>query len=90
MRASALRTLIIDTLDLRPLLGRVRCPVRMLGGDRDGIVPRRYEAELEAGLPDVLRVEHSNCGHYPQYTHVATVAAEVLNFLHLKPGPDQT
>lgn len=90
VRASAQRTLLIDTLDLRSLVGRVRCPVLMLGGDRDGIVPRNYEAELEVGLPDVRRVVLTNCGHYPQYTHPTTVGAEVLQFLPLKTGPEPT
>jgi pimeloyl-ACP methyl ester carboxylesterase len=62
--------------------------VLMLGGDRDGIVPRWCEAVVEAGLPDVRRVEFGDCGHYPQYTHPAAVAAEVLRFLPLKPGPE--
>lgn len=87
-RACALRSLMLDRLDLRPLLGRVRCPVRMVGGDRDGIVPRWCEAEVEAGVPEVRRVEFAGGGHYPQYTHVAATAAEVARFLPLKPGPD--
>ncbi len=87
-RACALQTLMLDRLDLRPLLGRVRSPVLMIGGDRDGIVPRRYEAEVEAGVPDVRRAEFRGCGHYPQYTRVAETAAEVVQFLPLKAGPE--
>ncbi len=86
-RACALRTLMLDRLDLRPLLPRVRCPVLMVGGDRDGVVPRWCEAEVEAGVPDVRRVGFAGGGHYPQYTHAAATAAEVFRFLPLKPGP---
>jgi pimeloyl-ACP methyl ester carboxylesterase len=80
-RAAALRSLAIDRLDQRPLLPQIRQPVLMVGGDRDRIVPRRYEAELEAGLPDVRRIEMTPCGHYPQYTHPAATAAAVRGFL---------
>jgi pimeloyl-ACP methyl ester carboxylesterase len=80
-RAAALRTLMLDRLDLRPYLSAVRCPVLMLGGDGDSIVPRQYEAEVEAGLPDVRRVEFAGCGHYPQYTRPAGSAAAVVGFL---------
>jgi pimeloyl-ACP methyl ester carboxylesterase len=85
-RACALRSLMLDRLDLRPRLGRVRCPVLLIGGDRDGIVPRGCEAEVEAGVADVRRVELAGCGHYPQYTHVGEAAATVLRFLPLKAG----
>lgn len=81
VRAAARRGLILDKLDLRPMLPRVRCPVLMIGGDRDTIVPRRFEAEVEAGVPDVRRVEFSPCGHYPQYTHPAQMADEMKRFL---------
>jgi pimeloyl-ACP methyl ester carboxylesterase len=80
-RAAALRTLIIDTIDLRPMLGRIRQPVLMIGGDRDALVPRPLEAELEEMLPDVRRVEFSPCGHYPQYTVPRPMAEAVADFL---------
>lgn len=81
VRAAARRALILDKLDLRPMLPAVRVPVLMIGGDRDTIVPRRYEAEVEAGVPDVRRVEFSPCGHYPQYTHPRPMADEMRQFL---------
>ncbi|QEL15436.1 alpha/beta fold hydrolase [Limnoglobus roseus] len=80
-RAVARRVLELNKLDLRPLLPRVRVPVLMLGGDRDTIVPREFEAEVERGLSDVRRVEFTPCGHYPQYTHPSAMAAEVRRFL---------
>ncbi len=81
VRAASRRALILDKLDLRPLLPKVRCPVLMIGGDRDTIVPRRYEAEVEAGVPDVRRVEFAPCGHFPQYTHPTMMADEMRRFL---------
>jgi pimeloyl-ACP methyl ester carboxylesterase len=81
IRAACYRALTIGSLDLRPLLPGVRTPVLLVGGDRDRIVPRRYEAELEAGLPDVRRAEFAECGHYPQYTHPLATAGAVEEFL---------
>jgi pimeloyl-ACP methyl ester carboxylesterase len=80
-RAVARRTLLIDQLDLRPLLPRIPHPVLLIGGDRDRIVPRWCEAEVEAGLKDVRRVELSPCGHYPQYTMPDRTAEAIRGFL---------
>jgi pimeloyl-ACP methyl ester carboxylesterase len=77
IRAAARRALILDQLDLRPLLPAIPHPVLMIGGDRDALVPRECEAELERGLPDVRRVEFRPCGHYPQYTMPAAMADEI-------------
>lgn len=87
VRAAARRALILDRLDLRPQLAAIRCPVLMIGGDRDAIVPRRYEAEVEAGVPDVRRIEFEFCGHYPQYTHPGMMAEEMQKFLCRGPSP---
>lgn len=66
--------LIIATLDLRPLLPKVTIPVRMIGGDRDRIVPMPCEQELLTLLPNVERIEIPGCGHLPQYTHASLLA----------------
>lgn len=81
IRASALRTLAIDRTDLRPLLPAIRVPVLLLTGDRDPLVPPECAAELERGLPNARRVEFTNCGHYPQYTHPAAMADAIRAFL---------
>jgi pimeloyl-ACP methyl ester carboxylesterase len=81
IRAVARRALLLDRLDLRPLLPTIAHPVLMIGGDRDTIVPRRWEAEVEAGLKNVRRVELSPCGHYPQYTLPRLMAEAVREFL---------
>jgi pimeloyl-ACP methyl ester carboxylesterase len=81
IRAAARRADLLHRLDLRPKLQTVRTPVLMVGGDRDGIVPRAYEAEVEAALPDVRRVEFTPCGHYPQYTHPGPMAEAIREFL---------
>ena len=81
IRVVGLRALLLDTLDLRPGLPGVVAPVLMLGGDRDPVVPRHWEAEVEALVPGVRRVEFTPCGHYPQYTLPGPTAAETVAFL---------
>ena len=80
-RAAARRTLIIDKIDLRPLLPVIPHKVLMIGGDRDALVPRWCEAEVESGVKDVRRIEFSPCGHYPQYTMWERMAGEIREFL---------
>ena len=80
-RAAARRTLLIDKLDLRSLLPTITHPVLMIGGDRDTIVPRECEREVEQGLPNVRRMELSECGHYPQYTRPRQTAEAMAEFL---------
>jgi len=80
IRAAARRGLIIDKLDLRPKLPTIPHPVLMIGGDRDALVPRDIEAQVEAGLPNVYRVEFTPCGHYPQYTMPGPMAEEMAGF----------
>lgn len=79
--AAARRGLMIDSLDIRPLLPAIRQPVLMICGDNDPIVPRVCEGPLLEGLPNVERVEFPDCGHYPQYTHAPLVAEMVRRFL---------
>jgi pimeloyl-ACP methyl ester carboxylesterase len=78
--AVARRGVMIQGIDLRPILPQIRQPVLMLCGDHDPIVPRACEGPLLAGLPHVARVELQNCGHYSQYTHAPLVAELVRQF----------
>jgi pimeloyl-ACP methyl ester carboxylesterase len=68
IRAAAHRALLLNKLDLRPALAKIAHPLLMIGGDIDMIVPRQFEAEVEAGVRNARRIEFSQCGHYPQYT----------------------
>jgi pimeloyl-ACP methyl ester carboxylesterase len=81
IQVAARRGLMLHTLDIRPLLPRITQPVLMIGGDRDALVPRHFEAEVERSLPDVRRIEFTPCGHYPQYTHPKESAAAAAEFL---------
>lgn len=81
IRAATRRAVMLDRLDLRPLLPAIRTPVLLIGGDRDRIVPPGCETLLARHLPDVRRRELSDCGHYPQYTHPVATADAVESFL---------
>jgi pimeloyl-ACP methyl ester carboxylesterase len=85
IKAVTHRARLLETLDLRPLLPGVVQPVLMIGGDRDAIVPRWCEAEVEAGVPNVRRVEFERCGHYPQYTQPRRMAEVIREFLQDPP-----
>src|SRR5262249_40797747 len=80
-RAVARRALMLTKLDLRPMLPAIRQPLLLIGGDRDGRVPRQREEEVLRGVPNARRVEFAPCGHYPQYTHPERTAEEIRRFL---------
>ncbi len=72
--------LLIAKLDLRPLLPKVRIPMRLIGGDRDSIIAPAYEHELLQALPNAERIEIPECGHVPQYTHPGLLAELTRRF----------
>ena len=81
VRAFAHRVLMIDELDLRPILPTITHPIMLLEGDSDTVVGRSCTDELANGLPHADRLEFANCGHYAQYTHAAAVAETLRRFL---------
>jgi pimeloyl-ACP methyl ester carboxylesterase len=81
MAAVARRALLMDQLDLRPLLPQIRQPILMVCGDYDRLVGRDCEEHLLQGLPHVLRAEIEDCGHYPYFTHPEVLAEVVYRFL---------
>jgi pimeloyl-ACP methyl ester carboxylesterase len=81
IRALTHRTLLLERLDLRPLLPAVRHPVLMIDGDDDRIVPEVYHAEVATAVPEVRRVVVAKCGHYHHYTHPGPVADAIRDFL---------
>jgi len=81
MAAVARRALIIHRLDLRPLLPNIRVPVLLVCGDRDPLIGKKCENELQSGLPLASRAELENCGHLPQYSHPEVLAEVVQCYL---------
>lgn len=75
------QALVLDRVDLRPLLADVRQPVLLVCGDRDTVVPGEHADELLRGLPNSGRVTLRDCGHVPSYTHPEAMAEVVRQFL---------
>ena len=78
--ALARRALLLDKLDLRPLLPAIHQPVLRITGDRDMIVGRHVEATLDA-MPNARRVVLAQCGHMPCYTHTEELVDAIREFL---------
>jgi pimeloyl-ACP methyl ester carboxylesterase len=81
LRTFAARALMIHRLDLRPLLPTIQQPVLLVCGDRDRLVGKTCEQELNQGLPKAARAEIEACGHLPQLTHPEVLAEVVRQFL---------
>ena len=81
MATVARRALMVDEIDLRRLLPAIAQPILLVCGDYDPVVDQACEQELLRGLPSVVRVELTNCGHLPQFTHPEALADVVHRFL---------
>lgn len=79
--AVARRALMMNAIDLRPILPNIRQPVLMICGERDSIVNRACEETLRSGLPNVARAEIEGCGHLPQHTHPEVLCEVIEQFL---------
>jgi pimeloyl-ACP methyl ester carboxylesterase len=77
----ARQALVLDGVDVRPVLPRVKQPVLLVCGDRDTIVPARFQDELLQRLPNAGRVTIRGCAHVPSYTHPEALAEVVRQFL---------
>jgi pimeloyl-ACP methyl ester carboxylesterase len=64
---------------LRGLAGHITCPVLVIHGDRDAVVPPAWSAALAATL-DVVVTPLSGAGHCPQVTRAAEVNALISDF----------
>lgn len=53
----------IHTMDFRKALGRVACPVLVLGGEEDPITPPALAREIADALPNATLRLFDNCGH---------------------------
>jgi pimeloyl-ACP methyl ester carboxylesterase len=81
MAAVAYRALVLNKIDLRPLLPGIRQPILLICGDCDPLVGRACEQVLTSGLPDATRAEICGCGHLPIYTHPEVLAELTCRFL---------
>jgi pimeloyl-ACP methyl ester carboxylesterase len=89
LKAMGYRTALLHRLDLRPILPEVRQPVLLVCGDHDPLVGKACEETLLDGLPNAGRVELSNCGHNPLFTHPEVLAEIVRRFLTPEGSPER-
>jgi pimeloyl-ACP methyl ester carboxylesterase len=80
-RAVAHRVLLLDDIDLRPILPSIQQPTLMICGDHDPVIRRAEEDVLLEGLPRVNRVVLPECGHMAHFTHSGPVAELAKRFL---------
>jgi pimeloyl-ACP methyl ester carboxylesterase len=81
VKAFAHQVLLLDRVDLRPMLPEVRQPVLLLCGDLDVVVREVHAEILLNGLPNARRVVVEGCGHVPGYSHPEVLAEVVRQFL---------
>ena len=58
--------LALAQVDLRPLIGSIRNPARVIAGALDGATPAALVRELALGIPGAEFTEIPECGHCPQ------------------------
>jgi pimeloyl-ACP methyl ester carboxylesterase len=75
------QVMLLDRLDLRPLLPHIRQPVLLVCGEQDRVVPLPYSDVLLKNLPNAGRVLIEGCGHVPGYSHPEALAEVVRRFL---------
>lgn len=80
LAAFASRVMMVHRLDLRPKLPGITQPVLLVCGDRDPLIGKTCEADLQRGLVQVARAELEQCGHLPHLTHPEVLAEIVQQF----------
>jgi aminoacrylate hydrolase len=79
--AAARQALVLNRVDLRPILRDIRQPVLLVCGDRDPLIGAAQEEVLLQGLPNAGRIVIPGCGHMASYTHPEAVASITRDFL---------
>lgn len=62
-------------------LGRIACPVLIVAGDSDRVVPAEYQARLRAGIPQARFISVCGGGHACNVNDAHAVNRAVLEFL---------
>jgi pimeloyl-[acyl-carrier protein] methyl ester esterase len=72
---------VLQSADLRPLLGGVQCPTLMLMGERDMLVPPTAARAVGLLRPDWQVAILANSGHAPFISHQTAFLARLQVFL---------
>lgn len=71
---------ILESADLRAELAGLGCPVLLLTGRRDTLVPASAGPAFQALLPDACHYQFPNAGHAPFFTHLDGFVARLREF----------
>ncbi len=72
--------LLADT-DLRPMLADITCPVRVLHGMSDALMPIAAAVAMAEALPDARFTAFEDCGHAPFIGRAADCATLIESFI---------
>jgi pimeloyl-[acyl-carrier protein] methyl ester esterase len=73
---------LLRDVDLRDVVGQVRCPVLVVHGAYDMLCPPGAARWLAESLPDARLALHERAAHAPFLSHPDWFLGEVRNFLH--------
>lgn len=72
---------LLAETDLRPLLANIACPVRILHGAGDALMPVSGASAMADALPDARFSAFDDCGHAPFLAREADCAALIQSFI---------
>lgn len=72
---------ILRDEDLRPAFQALSCPISVIIGNKDPLVPEQLLSAMQLLQPQAHSVSLSGAGHVPFLTHQASLLAEVLKGL---------
>jgi pimeloyl-[acyl-carrier protein] methyl ester esterase len=73
---------LLRDVDLRAVVGQVRCPALVLHGERDALCPPAAAHWLAEHLPKGRLALHARAAHAPFLSHPDWFASELRGFLH--------
>jgi pimeloyl-ACP methyl ester carboxylesterase len=77
--AEAMRKLVSEPLS--PILSKIRCPVDVIGGEKDSFCPPKAAEILISGLRDAQYVQIAGAGHLMSIDNPAAYAAAIKQSL---------
>lgn len=66
--------------DLRAQLGRIGCPLLVMGGDADGLTPPACAREIAAAVPHASLAILPDCGHMLTWEQPETVTGDLIDW----------
>ncbi|MCP8350624.1 alpha/beta fold hydrolase [Pseudomonas sp. FBF18] len=79
---------VIGDFDLRPQLGNLHCPCRIICASDDAYQPPAYSALIANAVPHAELIEVQGAGHLLGFTHHQRYNQLLLEFLHNLPTPE--